>query len=375
MSFPFSDMRMRNIMAPSADSAQQTNTPIPAGGIGMGQNIGLADQSQPQVDINDLLNAQDAAAIGAGKKPFVPEMSNVMSQKLQQALDMMPQRGDYKPSKFRKIMASIASVDAKDPISQQQAIDDIQYKPYYQDMNDWMTHVNALMKGASEEDKANLNARIYGLTGIKLGQNQQKLGQNQQGLDIKQADSDAKIAHLKWLEEHPDWKPIQTKGGNRIFFNPKDPTQTYDSGIPTGSSTDTDLENLRQKGRQAIANTRAAAEIAAAKERGEQARETKKTPTAKQANETPQQTRIRLYNNAVRAINEHPEWKDYITIDPEGRTNDFQVNPPANGWFTSGPDREKNKQIHDAIYDYIYGSQPVAATGGDPGGLGLPPKK
>jgi len=361
--FPFADMRMRNIMTPSAPLAQQSDsTPIAAGGIGMNQNIGLIDQPAPAASISDILNATDFANNPPKEGYQIPGLSDEMAKKLQEALDMMPQRGDYKPSKFRKIIASVASVGAKDPEEQQRVISEIQDKPYNQDMQDWLTHVGALMKGATVEEQRNINARLIGLGiikanqgDVKLGQGQQKLDQGQQKLDIENATSQARIDHLKWLEEHPDWKPLQTKGGNRILYNPKDPTQTHDTGVPVGSSTDVALENLRQKGREAIANIRAAAEIAAAKERGAQARETKAAPGTK--NETSQQKKVRLYNRAQQALNEHPEWKDYIQMDPQGRTGSFEVVAPSAGWFASDATKKTLEDTRDAIYDYIYNEQ------------------
>src|SRR5215467_435758 len=343
---PLSDMRMRNVLAPGAPQQQSQS-----GGIDL-------STTQP-LTAEDILNVNDAAKLGA-QQPIntrdnnVPPLSHEMQQKLQQALDMMPRRGDYKPTTFRKIMSSLASLDAKDPMQQQQVIDQIQYKPYYQDMDDWMTHVRALMQGATEEDRANVNLRILGLTGRKLDQGDIRLGQQQETADAMANRQRAYADHLKWLDTHPKFSYRPIPGGNVIGFNSVDPTDTSDTGISSGLLTSRQLENLKQGGRVALETMRGIIAENVARIRGEQARQTKQTPTGKA--ETPQERRIRYLNRAIQGVNKHPEWKDYIRFTRDSGTgnNDFEINPPREGnWFKDA----RTKELHDEIYSYIYGSE------------------
>jgi hypothetical protein len=378
--FPFGDMRMRNVLGPGPfQQPQQQNqnvTPTAAG---------LFDQSQQDSTPTniDILNAQDMAsqpvAPAGTPKRELPNITTEFSKKLQDALDMMPQRGDYKPSKFRKIIGGIASLSAKDPVEQQQVIDEIQNKPYYLDMQDWMTHVNALMKGASEEDRQNTFKRLayMGIIGAE---------QKDRGLDIKEGEAKTRADrakayadHIAWQDSHENWKPIIPKDGTRpiIFFNPAHPEETYESPFKTGDMGPEALEKLRQTGRVDLANIRGGYAEEVARIRGDEAR---KTGAAKVgANETPQQRRIRYLNRAIQAVNEHPEWKDYIRFTRDSATgnNDFEINPPRDDTFWR---KGESKDLHDQIYQYIYGSenagqqpvQPNQSPLRDPGGVRKP---
>jgi hypothetical protein len=378
---------MRNIMTPD-QSPQQTNTPISVGGVGMGQNIGLADQPAP-ASIQDILNATDFSQANATGQPLnLPSLSTEANRKLHEALDMMPRRSDYKPSKFRKVLSSLASLDAKDPETQQRAIEEIQYKPYYDDLGDWQTHVQALMKGASAEDQLNISNRLMALGGIKAQQANRKLDQGDTALDIKQQEADARAyridayaKHLNWLQDHPKWQQMKMPSGytgNAVFYNPDDPTQTEDSGIRQNDITPDKLANIRADAETKAAQIRADAEKESARIRGQYGIDIKKTPTAKEANETPAQRKVRLYNRANQAINEHPEWKNYIRMDPEGRTGSFEVVPPGNKtWRNITGDATNYEKLHDDIYDYIYGASgdtPTSGLADNPAGLNIPKK-
>jgi len=113
---------------------------------------------------------------------------------------------------------------------------------------------------------------------------------------------------------------------------------------------------------QAGANRRNAASIAGAMARtteaGKQARETKATPggSANVTSQLPTQ-QIKAYQlKANQAIQDHPEWSDYIDIDEDGMV---QVTPPGENIFgyATGPD----KATYDEIISYIRGgAAPIA---------------
>lgn len=338
---PFADMRMRNLFQPD-QAAQQ----LPSGNIGMNQGLQQPPVVQPQpggspsVDINAILSGMTNATPAETLGP----LSDVMSKKLQSAIDMMPQRGDYKPSKFRKALAGIASLSAQNPEQQQKVIEDIQYKPYEQDMNDWLTHVRALMEGASEEDKQNINRRFMALGLGNLDIRGRQAATAEERVQAYAAHQNALNEHIKWLETHPKWQKIERKGGNIYYWNPEDPAaEPYDSGLPSGRDTDDEIQKKMTERATEVANINARSRL-----------ETKQA-TPGRAGETPAQRKIRLANNARQALSDHPEWTPYIKMDPNDK-DAFEVTPPPTGWFAKPVD----KQTHDNIYDYIYNTHPEA---------------
>lgn len=260
-------------------------------------------------------------------------------------LGKMPQREE--PSKMRKFGAALASLGAHDPIQQQHTIDQFQYAPYYRKLGDWKTRIDTLMKGATEEDKYNMNQRLLAqAVGSFVNKGRQ--------LDISKQRADA----YEFDKMNPDWKPFAKPGGNLVYINPKDPTEIHDTGIESGKLSDEEKISL-QSGKRL--NEIAASGIERRKTvekagdvqkelipiKGEEARKTKAAPSG--ATATPTQEKVKQYTNARRALLEHPEWSKFITLDTQG-PNTFKVENPSTGhWFSSGPDEATHKKITEAI--------------------------
>lgn len=242
-----------------------------------------------------------------------------------------PNRSDYKPSKMTGIGAILSSVGegVRGNPARGQAILDQEFEgPYNRALADWKTKSDKLRAAADTEDKdihnriltfrdiiqqqnddarnANTAAGIASkadtadkdraLKGWKSGINTEtgmpysyrvdpdtgeiefkqgsaKVGQTAKEVQtdkmaIERAKENARVAIEKLKIANPNLKPVMTKGGDIMVFNPKT-GEMEDSGIDTGTWTDKDKADFAQK--NAIARIEA---------RGDQARKTKTTAPA-----------------------------------------------------------------------------------------------
>lgn len=106
----------------------------------------------------------------------------------------------------------------------------------------------------------------------KVGPTTDEIQKNK--MAIEKSKADARMAIEKFRAANPNLKPVMTKGGDIMVFNPKTGAME-DSGIDTGTWTDKDKADFAQK--NAIARIEA---------RGAQARQTKQTAPATQPDRT-----------------------------------------------------------------------------------------
>lgn len=106
-------------------------------------------------------------------------------------------------------------------------------------------------------------------------------------------------------------------------------------------------------------------------QQGEESRKTKQVVPGKNLGQTGEgesatQTRMRLQLRANEAIQDHPEWAEFLKINPD--TGMVDITPPSTSWFggQSGPD----KQTYDAMVRHMKGG-PKTSIGETP----VPPNK
>jgi hypothetical protein len=185
---------------------------------------------------------------------------------------------------------------------------------------------------------------------VKLDQAQQKINQNQQKIDHlmsrqdlteseKAALADRYKKEQMSLKADYDKQLQEMRGGQRI------------EQIGAKGDVDKDIQELR--GSQRMEQIGAGGEEArkTAGVRGSEARETKAvTPGGAGAtSQLPTQQKVAQQMKATQATREHPEWKKYISTDPN--TGMVEIMPPATGYFSRGPDQE----TYDAMVQYMGG--------------------
>lgn len=217
--------------------------------------------------------------------------------------------------------------------------------------------------GASEQFAKNiLNPPERGLPFQKLAVD---YGIKKEGLDIKREGNEQKselgnrradtgdwrasIAEFK--AKNPSAKILAPKGGNFQLVNPVTHEVT-DTGKSTGTMNDKDrMELANENAIEQITNRGAQQRETASetiKEKGEEARKTKQTPTG-QSNLPTQQGRDQ-FNRAQELFNSDPELNKFIHVDPNTKT--FTIDQPGTGFFggATGPTKEQADKINQHIY-------------------------
>lgn len=125
------------------------------------------------------------------------------------------------------------------------------------------------------------------------------------------------------------------------------------------SANDTELEELRQSGRLDLESARQVNREILVRQRGEESRKTKATPSPASGatSQLPTQQKVAMQAKAQQAINENPEWADYISFNEQG----FPViTMPDTSW---GPGTNPaDVQMYNDMYQAIYGqARPGAA--------------
>jgi len=334
-----------------------------------GQPQSVAQQSPQQV----MNNAQpqsnsttDNPTPAQPSTPFTFQPDNTISKQYSQALQEMPSRADYQPGMLRRIGGALAGFAGVGPAAysggaalgfrnpnpalQGELQDQFDYHPYYQQLNDWAQKVKALQAGATEEDRRNSYGALRAIQGGKLdvaqSEEERKKEKDRNDLSVKQQRADA----YEFEKRNPNWQ-AKVVGNKVIYFNPKDPSQSYDSGLDIGKMSDEDRINLQTKGRISAIKEQGSQQrqTEGVKEedrqkditaRGNQARQTKGVPSGNAAPgakpESATQAAARIKNKIKEAYNTHPEWQQYID--------------PAAGTIKPAADPNVNSQIHSFIY-------------------------
>lgn len=156
----------------------------------------------------------------------------------------------------------------------------------------------------------------------------------QQGTDIK--------AYLASLHNLPDSEKLRLLQEGKVSIeNIKDAAA---------------MARTVQQGENAVKNTKA---------KGEESRKTKGTPSADAGvtSTLPSQQIKEQQLRANQAVREHPEWKDWVSIDPN--TGLVQITPPSSGGvFSRGPSQDQYNAIKKAIGSprFTLGSQAPNTT-------------
>ena len=172
--------------------------------------------------------------------------------------------------------------------------------------------------------------------GITRDLGQQRIGVQQQNADTNKG----KLDLADWKAKNPDGKIIQVRGGNIHVIDPQS-GEAIDTGIPSGTMT----------------------EQASITAKGNEARQTKTTipgraPVNSNA-DLPTQQKVGGQLKAQELINTHPEWKNFIKIDPNSGL--VIVTPPGNAMFGmgGGPDKAVYDEITKALYPKSSATAPV----------------
>ena len=247
--------------------------------------------------------------------------------------------------------------------------------PNEQRIDDWKLRTGALEKAASIESqlpgrRALAEQRIANANVIPQRENRlSREGQTrlEHGADRIEI-SRAKQSLDEWKAKNPNGKVYAPKGGNVVLINPLTGEPT-DTGIPTGSLTDEDrikllgqqrLEQIsatgdeRRETQQMIGDQRLE-QIGAS---GDESRKTKQTIPGKNISSSvtdkpisPTQQKVQYQLKANQAIQERPEWSEFISINPNSGM--VEIEPPSKTWLgrQTGPSKEQ----YDEMVSYISG--------------------
>lgn len=350
---------------------QQQNNPISLlGGLSriariFGQPQTPNSSPDPGQVMNNTIPA-DASNSSTSQIPsaanFTPD--NTISSQYSNQLQGMPDRSNYNPSFLRRLGGALTGLSTVgpatydkgaalgfknyDPKGQSQITDQFDYKPYYQDMNDWQNKTKALQAGATEEDKRNSYGMLRGIQRDKLDETKRADQAREANNTAKTQISADRAKAYEFDKMNPTWKPFIQPGGNLIYINPKDPTQTYDTGLDSGKLTDEDKINLTTQGRlQGIAaqgknqlNLEGARETANQSDiaaRGTQTRQTNaEKPVSGSKSINKPMTTAQMKARALEGYNTHPDWQKYID--------------PTTGTVKFSGDEALDSQIHSFIY-------------------------
>jgi len=227
--------------------------------------------------------------------------SNIAMQSYVDAANAIPARADYRPSKWRQFGAAMAGLgagvgtefgrfgpegiktDPKQAFALSSAIAD---KPFSEAVEDWQNKLKPLQAAAVQEEARNRNERIMAEqtvqrninaarerrlgreTEVKLGQAQEKLRIS----DLRQQAYTFKIHNPNWLPRRP------VPGGNLTFYNPANPSETYDTGWPEEKVGDADRIALTGEQRIKAAEAYAGAQLPVVQARTQGAIDVKETP-------------------------------------------------------------------------------------------------
>jgi len=368
-------LRLHNVFAPQ----QPMGNDLPSqGGISGQLPTGLEQNSMPVSPMPDPTHSQDVTDISElFKQIYSPD--NTASDKVKEILGQMPERQN--PNLIHKILGSVVGLGYGPQAGYEAA-----NAPYLHQMEDWKAKLDPWQKESISERQQNTQERIAAndVTGKALADKKINLTDenNKAKIKISQQRADAYV----WDKTHPDHIIKEDASGHLIAVNKKDGTAevvTDSDGDPIKSANLSDeqklaiqhgnkLSEIQAQGQSNInlENTRESNRQKDIKQRGSESIQLKQTPappkvgssiTAK--TESASQQRVRIANNAQKYINEHPEAKNWISID----NGQVTIAPIKTGIFGVGGNSltdQKRKEIQDYIYGGSTGSvQAPASTG------------
>lgn len=315
---------------------------------------------------NTLAGLTEALKIAAEPTPTQQNRVYVNNQPYQKAkVYTDPTTGEKKfitahdPSFMTQVMRAM-------PAAVSPAVD-ILNQPYADAVSDWEMRNKGLSAAANAESQMALASQRY----ANAGAIPERLRQGNRALDIKQMDAETR-ARLASLKDLSDSEKVQLLQEGRISLEELRASNQYTLQELRGEQRTGQIEQQGQirSGQIAQQGNIRSGQIAqqgqiqkeVAGVRGEEARKTKGTPSANAGvtSQLPTQ-QIKAYQiKANQLVQDHPEYKDYITIDDNGMV---QVEPPTERWYGhSGPTKEE----YDQIVSYLRGGTTAAPVNQPP---------
>ena len=299
----------------------------------------------------------------------------------------------------KKILGVLASIGGTPHTYEQ-----VTQGPYLREHADWQNRLKEILPAMQDESRDNSIQRqlATGIATSTVNQKKEEDRARENEQKIKIAEDRAEV--YRWKNTHPDWVPVKSKGGTVKFINPKDPTQTYDTGIDSGVLPDAEkmalqqenelqkigartqgqiqVEGVKQGGRVQLEKMREAnpnwkymvskgGNIYAFNPKnpneqidtgvasgtlsdqdklelgieGKKEVETHKATLNTDKGNTPQQAAVAQAQKAREILARHPELRPYVTIAKD------RVNvEPRNRWLN-------NPELYDQVVKAIYGDQ------------------
>ena len=323
-----------------------------------------------------------------------------------QLLQQIPQKQNFQPSGMRKFAGFMANLGSGSPLGisggqpigyksdiaggfkNQQMIND---EPYNSAVQEWLRKSEPTLESAKLENTRNVNQRI-GASNIRTAQLREEGLSRQRNWDtVKQADLEEKqrqgqekidtskqrAAAYTWDKEHPNHTYREDAEGNIFSVDPKTDETQY---LFDQEGNKIKSKNLSDEMKMKIRHEDTMSEIGA---RGNEARKTEDVRAGNRGNLEDQKTEnkvktattrtgaaakpeteaarhLRQFDLAVKAINEHPEWNEYIHLDAPHKI--FKVDTPESktGFFGLGAKKAGDPAIAKKILDYVYGNDKVS---------------
>lgn len=357
----------------------------------------------------DLITALRLQSILGGPQQVPDQMPNVQQPPQATAnsifmnhLQNMPQRPV--PSTMNKIRGKVSYFGSSSPngmwggnpvgfhINSRDAAeseDNAMYGNFNNSMQDWVNKAKPLEYAANQ-----------GRLNDQIAINQQKADEQERHNKEVEGDRKNRTEAYVFKIQHPDWKAV-VKSGSVVFVNPKDPTQTVDTGIDSGKLSDIDKMNLgltnklteikaQTEGQKEIIPLRGEQERQNIELRGDQKQQNNwslfntkdengndvtvrvnsitgevqpvrsgtihkpSTPGSGGGEESERQKAVGVQNRLKQSLAEHPEWSKYIVSDGK----DYGLKMPS-GFLGMGGGDDK---VYHEIYNKIYGSSSSAIS-------------
>lgn len=320
------------------------------------------------------------------------QVSTEARDQLRRMLEDMPRRENFQPTRLRQFAGALANLGSGGPVGLVggqpvgfkadikgglEAQDAVVNRPYNEAVSDWSMRLKPLGELADSEASQNTNARLTGATLLRDQQANASIKQREDAAELRAktqleaiAQKDRYLAFKREQELHPDHKYMSDNEGYVYAVNPKTNGITYLTGSDGSRIKESDLpeqEKLRIQHENKLAEIAAAGDEAreSIAARGVESRKTKASESSSTSSkvESPTQRKVRLFTKAQEAWNTHPEWRDYIVLNPKGSKGDFELNKPSPGVVSQFLGKKPgDTKVYDEVIKYIYGGEPVISA-------------
>jgi len=369
----FQKLRLANLFGGNQDFGGEYRTPL----TGLPPNTGpnMPNEGVIDPDQNPIEHIRRASLGNQMQSPldrFEPETRS--TERFNRLLDEYPERN--KPGIFRKLGAGIVGIGGGD----KEEVDTALYGPYKRELEDWKTKAGPFGNAANLERQGNINERqlVYQTEQARTSGRRADIAESEAERRAREGESRNAVAQARlqldrFKAENPGSKILAPKGGTIKFVNPVTGV-VKDTGINTGTMTDEDRINLEIEGRESVARIRESDDdpsnwvvvpqynaqglpigsVRVHKGSGEAIPVTigagsKKEPVITRGSAT--QAKVGRAGRAQQAINEHPEWSKFISIDPN--SGEVKVKAPGAGGLPFGLKEGMTTEMHQEILDYL----------------------